>query len=426
MAVLKHFKDSFNSIIINSTSLAIINFSILTFVIFFGTSLPFQERLNDAYEAETTNPINQIVFLYLFVGSLIVLIKNLDIITQVIRSEKFLSLFILTCLISFTWSDYPFLSFKRAFQLTVTYLTVLNTISIISERKIIAVLLTIGIFYAFISLISSLLIPEAIDPAFGTWRGIEPSKNGLGYNALMLLIIAFYSSTVQTNYIFKFFFRSLILISMILIIFAFSTTNIIGMILVLLTLSLYKVRFLFQPLGTGKFIFNSMLLLFLTLAVLFSIFSRELLAAVPGIFGKDTSLTGRDIIWVYIGNEILKRPVLGYGYGTYWIMGTHIIDLFTAYVGWRVNEAHNGFLEILLQLGVVGFTFLVLTLFSFIKNTFKYDDKIALIAILSILLVNFSESFIFTPRDPSTLLFMLLYLLQFRKYILISHYHFVK
>lgn len=426
MSVLEKFKDKFNSIIINSTSLVIINFSILTFVIFMGTNLPFQERLTDAYEAETTNPINQIVFLYLFVGSLIVLIKNSYIVAQVMRSEKFLSLFILICLISFTWSDYPFLAFKRAFQLTVTYITVLNTISIISERKIITILLIIGIFYAFVSLISSLLIPDAIDPVFGTWRGIEPSKNGLGYNALMLLIIGFYSSTVQTSYIFKVFFRILILFSIILIIFAFSTTNIIGMLLILLTLSLFKVKLLFKPLGASKFIFNAMVMLFLILAVLFSIFSKELLAAVPGIFGKDTSLTGRDVIWVYIWNEILKRPILGYGYGTYWIMGTHIIDLFTAYVGWRVNESHNGFLEILLQLGIVGFTFFVFTLISFIKRIFKYDDKIALIAIIAILLVNFSESFIFTPRDPSTLLFMLLYLLQIKKYIINSHYHFVK
>ena len=159
-------------------------------------------------------------------------------------------------------------------------------------------------------------------------------------------------------------------------------------------------------------IFSTLTILFLCLAAIsVLLLSNQLFAQVTELFGKNPSLTGRDVIWSYIWDEIQKKFVLGYGFGTYWIMGTSVIDRFVTNVGWQVNEAHNGFLEIFLEVGIVGLMIFIILLLSFVKRIIKTDYKVALMALISILVVNFSESFIFQPRGPSTLVFMYFYLL---------------
>ena len=395
--------------------IALVSFSLLVFISFFGTSLPFSERTIDPYEAETSNPVNQIVFILLFLSNSYLLIENYRSITRFITNEKFLSLFIFFCLLSFIWSGYPFISFKRSFQLFVTYFTIVNSIIFITYNKILSSLLSIALFYTFITYISCLVISDAIDPAFGTWRGIELSKNGLGYTALMLIIIGFTVTLNDTDAKFKLKGKLLIFGGVGLVILAFSTTNIIAMFLLIFIISLKRFSKIFDSVGIKKFLFYFLVIFTTVLGLILSIYSKEILAQIPGLFGKDTSLTGRDLIWLYIWSEIKKQFLFGYGYGTYWIMGTPVIDLFTAFVGWRVNEAHNGFLEIMLQLGITGFVIFLFVLIKFITKTIKYDDLPSLLLLTGIFIVNFSESFLFNPRDVATILLMLYYLLIIKK-----------
>lgn len=416
MSAINRFINKVKYIPIDIKLLAVINFSILSFACFIGTDNPFQERLFDAYEAETSNINNQITYLFLFISSLLVSSKIYNRILGIVKKEKFLTILIFISFISFTWSDYSFLSIKRSFQLFVTFLVLLDSVILINRQKLMFILIIVSFLYILLNYFAGLFIPHAIDPAFGTWRGIELQKNILGYSSLMTFIIGIAAFSESDKTFTKLLGIVVLILSMVLIILSYSTTNIIGMITITFILTLISFKSIFKPIGMGKFIFNALLFFILITGILLSIYSKELLSVLPSLFGKDSSFTGRDLIWAYIWNEILKRPILGYGYGTYWIMGTHIIDLFTAYVGWRVNESHNGFLEIFLQLGIVGFIFFTLTLITFIKNTFKLDDYIALIIIVAILLVNFSESFIFTARDPSTLIFILYYALLIKKH----------
>lgn len=395
--------------------IALLNFIILVFVSFFGTSLPFSERTIDPYEAESSNPVNQIVFIFLFISNFYLVLENYKSIMNLLFNEKFLSLFIFFCVLSFLWSNYPLISFKRSFQLFVTYITIINSVIIIPYKKILSSLLFISLLYTILTYLSCFLIPDAIDPTFGTWRGLELSKNGLGYLSLMLTIIGF---TILINHFDpKLILKSKILIfsGIGLIIMAFSTTNIIAILILVFIVLLKKFSKLFASIGIKKFAFYSLVIFVVLIGFIVSIYSKEILAQIPGLFGKDTSLTGRDLIWLYIWSEIKKQFLLGYGYGTYWIMGTHIIDLFTSFVGWQVNEAHNGFLEIMLQLGITGFAIFLLIITKFTIKIIKYDDLPSLLLLIGIFIVNFSESFLFNPRDVATFLFMLYYLFIIKK-----------
>ena len=111
--------------------------------------------------------------------------------------------------------------------------------------------------------------------------------------------------------------------------------------------------------------------------------------------------------------SIAKRPLLGYGFYAFWlgmkgesarlIVGTH----------WVFGYAHNGFLEIWLQLGLVGVVVFFITLFQAIKNAWFCLRRgcppgvqwyIGIIALT--LVYNVDESTVLWPIDLLTVLYM--------------------
>ena len=68
----------------------------------------------------------------------------------------------------------------------------------------------------------------------------------------------------------------------------------------------------------------------------------------------DTTLTGRDKVWAYVWKYIVKEPILGSGYGSFWYTADNTMETRTAGIFFNLGEAHNGYLDILLQLGAVG------------------------------------------------------------------------
>ena len=80
--------------------------------------------------------------------------------------------------------------------------------------------------------------------------------------------------------------------------------------------------------------------------------------------GRDATLSGRTTIWKQVWIFILRRPLLGWGYEAFWrgIQGEAFRVVAT--VHFMVFHAHNGFLEIWLDLGAVG---LVLFALSYLR-----------------------------------------------------------
>ena len=119
-----------------------------------------------------------------------------------------------------------------------------------------------------------------------------------------------------------------------------------------------------------------------------------------------TSASGRVALWKELRKRQQKRPVLGYGLSGFWL-GTsgpskHIWEV----VHWKPNRAHNGFLELVLDLGLVG---LALFLFSFAQAAYQSIKQLRMTsfnpvgiyvpALLAyILLTNIGESALFVPN----------------------------
>ena len=73
-----------------------------------------------------------------------------------------------------------------------------------------------------------------------------------------------------------------------------------------------------------------------------------------GLVGKDASLTGRTDIWAAAFRQAAIHPVTGWGYGAFWLDPWGPAWFIRHEVQWTAPTAHDGWLDILLQLGVVG------------------------------------------------------------------------
>jgi exopolysaccharide production protein ExoQ len=88
----------------------------------------------------------------------------------------------------------------------------------------------------------------------------------------------------------------------------------------------------------------------------------------------DSSFTGRTVIWDFASWEIDRRPFLGWGYQSFWLVGPDAPSIIEA-PGWVKNmpNAHNGYYDTMLELGYVGLTLLVI----FITATFHAIGRLA-------------------------------------------------
>ncbi len=72
------------------------------------------------------------------------------------------------------------------------------------------------------------------------------------------------------------------------------------------------------------------------------------------LLGKDPTLTGRTDIWAAVLRRVAEHPWLGFGYAAFWDKDSIPAQFIRRETGWNVPSAHNGWLDMLVQLGLVG------------------------------------------------------------------------
>jgi O-antigen ligase len=85
------------------------------------------------------------------------------------------------------------------------------------------------------------------------------------------------------------------------------------------------------------------------------------LSALAAILGRDTTLSGRTLIWKQVWIYIRERPWLGWGYEAFWRGTQGEAFRVVGTLHFMVFHAHNGFLEIWLELGFAGLALFALS-----------------------------------------------------------------
>lgn len=103
----------------------------------------------------------------------------------------------------------------------------------------------------------------------------------------------------------------------------------------------------------------------LAVAALGAIFYRQIF----DILGRSSDASGRFYIWEQVLLLVGEKPVLGWGWIGYWIPGVEPWEKLAVINGVPMYQAHNAYLDVLVQLGVIGLAlFLAMLLQGFIRN----------------------------------------------------------
>lgn len=400
------------------TKTAKIAFLALIFFSVWGTAVPFRENIDDIGKVTGSNIINQVLFSSLFILSVIVLIPKKDELFTILKAEKFLSFFIIFSFISIGWSDYSFITFKRIFQVLTIVLTIIAFLLYVdSSKEILKYFKYVFYPYLALTLIVVFIIPGAIDPQFHTWRGFTSHKNTLGQISLISTILCFIIYKTEDTTRGKSLAVFMGIISVALLFGAYSSTSILTFSFIIGISFLLSLDRIFKPIGINRTISTIIIISLFLIVISVMYFIPEFEKVIPALFGKDTTFSGRTDLWEYLISEISVNPIIGIGYQSLWVPESqNILFLYKSFV-WLPNEAHNGYLDIYLQLGFIGLSLVVVMLIRYFINFFKAIKPHPWVwLIIIIMILNFQESTILRPFRTIDFIFIFSYLIMFVNY----------
>ncbi len=194
----------------------------------------------------------------------------------------------------------------------------------------------------------------------GLWKGAFTHKNVTGMVALLASIVFLYC---YRNNIYL--MLPMVASALILVVGARSSTSFI----VLATMiAVYVMRRPLSVRGTDVFIVICGSLALAAIAGFILLLNLEQFF---GLFGKDITLTGRTLLWEYGFKAFMAKPFLGFGFDAFWHDTSQYGGLaIRAIAGWNAPGIHNGWLELLLSVGLVGTTFFSIIFFKLMQRCY--------------------------------------------------------
>jgi exopolysaccharide production protein ExoQ len=256
--------------------------------------------------------------------------------------------FIVLAAASVLWSVAPAVSARRSVALAGTVVVGL----LLAQRLRPVDLLDAVRRAMLIVAVASLLLwlvgdPRAIDPVHDSLRGVLATKNTLGRVMGLGLLAA-----VTTGFLDRTRVRRCVL-SAVPMVAALALTDSAGGTIIAGAVLALMVAALLWGAAAGR------LLLLAGAALILGALTFLLPTATPedvaDLVGRDLTFTGRTDIWEQSLDAAAERPIRGYGYGAFWHEdGPDAAARIRARLYWPVPDAHNGLLDVSLEVGLVG------------------------------------------------------------------------
>ena len=349
-----------------------------------------------ATEIIGTRAVTSIVWGGIYVVALLAIaISPYHLIKEIKNHLVFLLLF-MGVFISALWSPYPERNLFDGFQL----LGVLAVCLVASQRykSNIPLLFKHTTFALGLNLLINLLaiiaLPRMTMHPDGRWAGVTGSANYLG-DISLCCIWACFAWLAQAELKGKWFPIIVLMVAAISLIGSNSITSLFSSLIVL---ALFIYMYWLSP---------SKWRLAKTIAFYLIVISGVLTVAFTGVdywlslLGRDSSVTGRNIIWLGAIHLIQAKPLLGYGFSS----NTETLGV----LHWATTF-HNGFLEVGVKLGLIGLFLFVYTIFQFFRTLsvgqHSHSAERAMgIFVVTYLFYNLSETAILMAKNPAWIIF---------------------
>jgi exopolysaccharide production protein ExoQ len=340
------------------------------------------------------SPLDRMVFLILMIGGIAILRKRQLNWGELLRENQWIWLFFLFGAMSVLWSDYPFVSFKRWIKALGN---VIMALVILTEERPYEAIGVVLRRLAIVMLPLSILFIKYYPDLGRTYHmgkpmfsGVASQKNGLGVICLMSSIYLCWSHLSYPKEVDKLPSRlplhiDLMLLSMTawLMYMANSATSIICTVLAVCIFLSGRLPFVARE-PQRIFVYGVVCIMLFAIADIFF----DATAAVITMLGRKPDLTTRVPMWRGL-LEMAGSPIWGTGFESFWL-GDRLDFLWTQYGA--LIQAHNGYLETYLNLGIVGLTIIVCTIlagFSKVKRYLSVDYWPAIFRLTFIIVVAF-------------------------------------
>ncbi len=290
----------------------------------------------------------------------------------VLRRNWSLVALVLLALVSCSWAAMPAFVLQRSVAVLGTTLVGVAFAVRLSLEDQLRLMSWLFRIIAVLSLACIVFLPshgisDLVDTQ-GAWQGIFSHKNGLGsFMALFFLVEWHLPAGTRLAKVVRVF---ALLLSTVLLLFSRSLTPALALAGTLLFTQIYK--FATQKLRIPLYA--------LALAVFFTAASGVTALVtrsetIASVLGRSSDLTGRTSIWSSVIPFIFERPVQGYGYSGFWAGASPESAAIERVMGTMIQYSHNGYLEILLELGAVGFLLTLVFLGTGIRRAI-YKSKL--------------------------------------------------
>ncbi|MGB3572337.1 MAG: O-antigen ligase [Phormidesmis sp.] len=277
------------------------------------------------------------------------------------------------CGLSILWSIFPELTTKGFLQvivqITLFSLYFVSRFSPKDQLRIIGVAMAITVMVNMFYVAAIPAIGIHIGDKFdGAWKGFYQNKNQ--FSGMMLWALAVFSllSFKDTNKFVVTLGRLGLLICPMLVILSTSKTALVLFIFLSSSLILWNT---YRWRG-GK----TILMLDLGMLTSFWVIGGIVVSwgNLTSALGKDPTISGRTEIWAAAITMIRQRPLLGYGFSAFWTEDNPSALWIGAslHEGFYPSHAHNGFIDILLDIGWIGMALFLVVFLSTWLAALKY------------------------------------------------------
>lgn len=378
----------------------------------FGEMIAWEQG---SIEIIKNNPLDRNVLIVLMVLGLVALIGRRHRFQLKLSDNSWLIAFFVLCLISLLWSGDPGTVLKRWIRLAGDAIVILL---ILTERDPEETIYRIMRRMAILFLPLSVLLVRfygqlgRIYTIYGTqmWVGVADHKNSLGALCAFTGVVLIWRGLTRWPKV-DGLDAVLLAAAVYLLLGSRSSTSAVIFVLAIFLLvvqSLMKrdIRKLNRAIVSGLVV----LLVIQIVAVFF--LNKSLAPVFFSAAGRDSSFTGRVPLWQKLIEMGGRTPLLGSGFTSFWLDNSHVTEVWRTFTDTPMT-AHNGYIDIFLDLGIVGLLILFFLLAQTYRNiihSFENSPKLGNLKIVFFAMVffhNFTESTLGKPFAFLWLLFLL-------------------
>jgi exopolysaccharide production protein ExoQ len=265
---------------------------------------------------------------------------------------------------SVLWSQDAWLSFRRSIALILTLVFGVYFALRFKLREQLR-LLAWAFFVCIIFTFFFELLGLNPDQGIPGWYGVFALKVELGRQMVLSALVFLFLAKAEPQH--KVLAGAGFLASFILVALSRDMTSVVvlGFLLVLLPYLHLALRKSLLWATTG-------VVLLLGVGTLLTFYAAANLEKLTGWLGKDPMLTGRLPLWILSTVMALRHPWLGYGFNAFWLPDEVYTQRIWHLLGWMPPHAHNGILELWLELGIIGTSFFLVLFVYYVARAVNF------------------------------------------------------